>query len=207
MEAAGRNAVNARGFELQAPRIARRMQGEYNLGFVDVGGWDTHVGEGGASGYLAIRLEELGRGLAAYAEAMGGAWRDAASWCSASSAHLPGERQPRHRSWPRQRVLGPGRDSEGTTRRRRAGARFSGNAVSRTATIPSSTIPAVGGRAHLRPRRPAALTNLSRRLVEGPGAREAPGPSPRRKERFVRAAARRGSKCARRCRRGLRGIR
>jgi uncharacterized protein (DUF1501 family) len=52
------------------------MQGEYNLGFVDVGGWDTHVGEGGASGYLATRLEELGRGLGAFAEAMGSAWRD-----------------------------------------------------------------------------------------------------------------------------------
>jgi uncharacterized protein (DUF1501 family) len=76
MEAASRNAVNARGFELQARRIARLMQGEYNLGFVDVGGWDTHVGEGGASGYLATRLEELGRGLSALAEGMGAAWRD-----------------------------------------------------------------------------------------------------------------------------------
>jgi uncharacterized protein (DUF1501 family) len=76
MEAAGRNAINARGFELQARRIARLMQGEYNLGFVDVGGWDTHVGEGGATGYLALRLEELGRGLAAFAEGMGAAWRD-----------------------------------------------------------------------------------------------------------------------------------
>jgi uncharacterized protein (DUF1501 family) len=76
MEAAGRNAVNARGFELQARRIARLMQGEYNLGFVDVGGWDTHVGEGGATGYLATRLQELGRGLGAFAEGMGSAWRD-----------------------------------------------------------------------------------------------------------------------------------
>jgi len=76
MEAASRNAVNARGFELQARRIARLMQGEYNLGFVDVGGWDTHVGEGGASGYLATRLEELGRGLGAFAAGMGEAWRD-----------------------------------------------------------------------------------------------------------------------------------
>jgi uncharacterized protein (DUF1501 family) len=76
MEAASRSAVNARGFELQARRIAKLMQGEYNLGFVDVGGWDTHVGEGGASGYLATRLEELGRGLIALADAMGGAWRD-----------------------------------------------------------------------------------------------------------------------------------
>lgn len=76
MEAAGRNAINARGFELQARRIARLMQGEFNLGFVDVGGWDTHVGEGGATGYLALRLEELGRGLAAFADGMGAAWRD-----------------------------------------------------------------------------------------------------------------------------------
>lgn len=76
MEAASRNAVNARGFELQARRIARLMQADYNLGFVDVGGWDTHVGEGGETGYLANRLEELGRGLSAFAEGMGGAWRD-----------------------------------------------------------------------------------------------------------------------------------
>jgi uncharacterized protein (DUF1501 family) len=76
MEAAGRNAINARGFELQARRIARLMSAEYNLGFVDVGGWDTHVGEGGATGQLATRLEELGRGLSALAAGMGSAWRD-----------------------------------------------------------------------------------------------------------------------------------
>jgi uncharacterized protein (DUF1501 family) len=44
------------------------------VGFVDVGGWDTHVGEGGSTGYLATRLEELGRGLAAFADEMGPAW-------------------------------------------------------------------------------------------------------------------------------------
>jgi uncharacterized protein (DUF1501 family) len=76
MEAAGRNAINARGFELQARRIAKLMQAEYNLGFVDVGGWDTHVGEGGQAGQLATRLEELGRGLSALAQGMGSAWRD-----------------------------------------------------------------------------------------------------------------------------------
>ena len=76
MSAANRRAVNARGFVEQAPRIARLMRGEYRLGFVDVGGWDTHVGEGGAQGYLAARLDEFGRGLAAYATAMDAAWRD-----------------------------------------------------------------------------------------------------------------------------------
>ena len=74
MDAASRNAVTARGFELEARRIARLMRDKYALGFVDVGGWDTHVGEGGATGYLAGRLDELGRGLAAFAEELGPQW-------------------------------------------------------------------------------------------------------------------------------------
>jgi len=78
MEAASRNAVSAQGFELEARRIALLMRERFNLGFVDVGGWDTHVGEGGATGQLATRLDQLGRGLAAYAEAMGEAWRSTA---------------------------------------------------------------------------------------------------------------------------------
>jgi uncharacterized protein (DUF1501 family) len=76
MEAASRNALSARGFELEARRIARLMRDRYNIGFVDVGGWDTHVGQGGAEGYLANRLEELGRGVAAFSEEMGNAWAD-----------------------------------------------------------------------------------------------------------------------------------
>ena len=76
MPGANRNAISAKGFELDAQRIARLMKDKYNLGFVDVGGWDTHVGQGAASGYLAGRFEELGRGLAAYAEEMGNAWRN-----------------------------------------------------------------------------------------------------------------------------------
>lgn len=76
MEAASRNAISARGFELEARRIARLMRGKFNIGFVDIGGWDTHVGQGAATGYLATRLEELGRGLSAFASEMGDAWRD-----------------------------------------------------------------------------------------------------------------------------------
>ncbi|WP_317202677.1 DUF1501 domain-containing protein [Janthinobacterium sp.] len=76
MEAANRNAISAKGFELEARRIARLMKDKYRIGFVDVGGWDTHVGQGGASGYLAGRFEELGRGLAAFAQEMGEDWRD-----------------------------------------------------------------------------------------------------------------------------------
>jgi uncharacterized protein (DUF1501 family) len=77
MEAANRNAINAKGFELEARRIARLMRERYALGFVDVGGWDTHVGQGAATGYLAARLEELGRGLAGFADELGeAAWRN-----------------------------------------------------------------------------------------------------------------------------------
>jgi uncharacterized protein (DUF1501 family) len=76
MDAANRNAVSAKGFELEARRIAKLMKDKYNIGFVDVGGWDTHVGQGGATGYLAGRLDELGRGLAGFAQEMGPDWKD-----------------------------------------------------------------------------------------------------------------------------------
>ncbi len=74
MQAASRGATSARGFELEARRIARLMREKYNLGFVDVGGWDTHVNQGGASGYLPARLAELGKGLAGFADEMGPDW-------------------------------------------------------------------------------------------------------------------------------------
>jgi uncharacterized protein (DUF1501 family) len=77
MEGASRNAISAKGFELEARRMAKLMRERYALGFVDVGGWDTHVAQGAATGALASRLEELGRGLAAFADEMGdAAWRN-----------------------------------------------------------------------------------------------------------------------------------
>jgi uncharacterized protein (DUF1501 family) len=75
MTAASRGAVSPKGFELSARRIASLMRDRFNLGFVDVGGWDTHVNQGGATGYLAGRLAELGRGLAGFADEIGpAAW-------------------------------------------------------------------------------------------------------------------------------------
>ena len=76
MMAANRNAVTTRGFELSAQRIGVLMQDKFNLGFVDVGGWDTHVNQGGADGYLSNRIGELGRGLAALKTALGPQWAD-----------------------------------------------------------------------------------------------------------------------------------
>ena len=71
-----RGAISAKGFELEAQRIARLMKERYNIGFVDVGGWDTHVGQGGASGQLATKLGELGKGLALFADEMGPQWKN-----------------------------------------------------------------------------------------------------------------------------------
>ena len=76
MQQASRGATSAKGFELEARRIARLMREKYNLGFVDVGGWDTHVNQGGASGYLANRIAELGKGVAGFADEMGPEWKN-----------------------------------------------------------------------------------------------------------------------------------
>jgi len=75
MVAANRGAVSPKGFELSARRIGRLMSDHYNLAFVDVGGWDTHVNQGGANGYLAGRIGELGRGLRGFVDEIGpAAW-------------------------------------------------------------------------------------------------------------------------------------
>jgi uncharacterized protein (DUF1501 family) len=73
-----RGAVNARGFEQEARRMARLMRDNptYAVGFVDVGGWDTHVQQGAARGALSDRLRSLGEGLAGFAQEMGKAWDD-----------------------------------------------------------------------------------------------------------------------------------
>jgi uncharacterized protein (DUF1501 family) len=76
MDAASRNSISAKGFELEARRIGKLMKDSYNLCFVDVGGWDTHVGQGAATGYLASRFDELGRGLATLPQELGSAWKD-----------------------------------------------------------------------------------------------------------------------------------
>ncbi len=74
MQAANRNAITARGFELEARRMAGLMKDKFNVAFIDVGGWDTHVNQGNAQGQLASLLTSLGQGLAGFAEQMGSAW-------------------------------------------------------------------------------------------------------------------------------------
>src|SRR6267142_500218 len=74
MRTANRDAINTKGFELEAERMGRLMRDKYRIGFIDVGGWDTHVGEGAAQGTLPSNLASLGRGLQVFSQSLGGEW-------------------------------------------------------------------------------------------------------------------------------------
>jgi uncharacterized protein (DUF1501 family) len=76
MRAANAGAGDSASLEIKAARMAQLMRGRYRLGFVDVGGWDTHVNEGVTQGNLANSLHNLGKGLQAFAAAMGPDWKD-----------------------------------------------------------------------------------------------------------------------------------
>ena len=73
MMAADRGAPLPNGFPDDAARLATLMRNDpkIQLAFVALGGWDTHAGQGAASGQLANRLAPLGQGLAVLAERLG----------------------------------------------------------------------------------------------------------------------------------------
>lgn len=71
---ASRGAMPAAGFEAEAHRIGTLMRERVALGFVDIGGWDTHANQGGATGTLATKLGELSRGMVSLAKALGPQW-------------------------------------------------------------------------------------------------------------------------------------
>jgi uncharacterized protein (DUF1501 family) len=76
MKEANKDAITPKGFELEARRIGRLMREQYRIGFIDVGGWDTHVNQGSAQGALASNVDSLGKGLAALSQELGGEWRN-----------------------------------------------------------------------------------------------------------------------------------
>jgi uncharacterized protein (DUF1501 family) len=73
MQAADRGAPLPNGFPDDAARLATLMRNDpkIQLAFVELGGWDTHTGQGAATGQLANRLAPLGQGLAVLAERLG----------------------------------------------------------------------------------------------------------------------------------------
>ena len=78
MDPASRQAMPASAFALQAARVAQllKTQPQYRLAMIDVGGWDTHANQGGATGAMANRLRSLGEGLGTLATQLGPAeWR------------------------------------------------------------------------------------------------------------------------------------
>ena len=74
MQAASRQAVSGAGFEQEARRMGNLLRRRYRVGFVDVGGWDTHVNQGASDGQLANLLGNLGRGLSSLRGELGDAW-------------------------------------------------------------------------------------------------------------------------------------
>jgi uncharacterized protein (DUF1501 family) len=66
------------GFPAETARLAYLIGRDpsVRLAFFALGGWDTHVDEGGASGQLANHLRLLGDGIATLARGLGAAWRD-----------------------------------------------------------------------------------------------------------------------------------
>lgn len=58
-------------FDLAMRRVGQMLREDYNLAFLDVGGWDTHVNQGAATGVLADRARQFGRGLTALIDQLG----------------------------------------------------------------------------------------------------------------------------------------
>ncbi|WP_026100732.1 DUF1501 domain-containing protein [Synechococcus sp. PCC 7336] len=75
MVESGRGAPSSRTFADRGHQLGQLLAAEVGtqVAFLSVGGWDTHVSQGGRAGRLADQLENLGRGLAALREGLGSA--------------------------------------------------------------------------------------------------------------------------------------
>ena len=75
---ANNGAPLPQGFPDDAARLARMMRQDpaIRVAFLALGGWDTHVDQGGAEGQLANRLRPLGDGLSKLVTGLGPAFQD-----------------------------------------------------------------------------------------------------------------------------------
>jgi uncharacterized protein (DUF1501 family) len=80
MMLANNGAPLPNGFAQDAQRLAQLMarDARVQLGFLALGGWDTHVNQGASQGQLARNLQALGRGLAALKRELGAVYADTA---------------------------------------------------------------------------------------------------------------------------------
>ena len=77
---ANNGAPSPTGFARDTQQLARLMVKDpsVELAFMALGGWDTHVNQGGATGQLARNLKGLGEGLAALKQGLGSVYSDTA---------------------------------------------------------------------------------------------------------------------------------
>ncbi len=80
MMEASKGAPSPVNFASDTKKLARLMVRDpgIQLGFLALGGWDTHVNEGGSRGQLSNRLKPLGEGLATLAQELGPVYKDTA---------------------------------------------------------------------------------------------------------------------------------
>ncbi|MEP7131562.1 MAG: DUF1501 domain-containing protein [Acidobacteriota bacterium] len=66
------------GFGNSLKQIAQLIKANVGMeiAFTDIGGWDTHAGEGGVNGQLSNRLRDYGQGIAAFAKDLGSRMAD-----------------------------------------------------------------------------------------------------------------------------------
>ncbi len=75
---ADNGAVSLRGFAQDANRLGSliRRDARVQLGFIAVGGWDTHVNQGAGRGQLAGKFAQLGEGLSVLSKSLGERFAD-----------------------------------------------------------------------------------------------------------------------------------
>ncbi len=78
IDAASKSVPQGRDFRSLAGIAGSTLaeEGGPNVAVLDIGGWDTHVGQGAAKGRLAGALGQLAAGLDAMHHALGPAWND-----------------------------------------------------------------------------------------------------------------------------------
>jgi uncharacterized protein (DUF1501 family) len=73
MMMANNGAALPKGFAVETRSVARLMVRDprIQIAFLQLGGWDTHINQGGSTGVLARNLGELGQGLATLQRELG----------------------------------------------------------------------------------------------------------------------------------------
>ena len=100
------DAVYPRGaFGDRLRQVAQLIKSDIGLeiAFTDIGGWDTHANQGSSQGQLALRLTEFAQAVGSPHRSEGTRRRRGDPDDDRIRPHSARKRQPRHRSWPRQR--------------------------------------------------------------------------------------------------------